>query len=80
MLNAYEDLLDQSRDLNAILSQVKVPTCIIGGTRDAIFTVEDYQKTAEALSNAKLILIEGAGHMMETVKQSELRAKIKPLL
>ena len=76
VITAYEDLINRTHDLGEILSLIKAPTCIVGGTKDAIFTVDDFKKTTEAIPNAKLILLEGAGHILETVRQTELREKI----
>ncbi|MFX0100576.1 MAG: alpha/beta fold hydrolase [Candidatus Hodarchaeota archaeon] len=80
MVTAYEDLLNRTHDWGHILKLVKAPTCIVGGTKDAIFTVEDFQKTAQDIPNANLILLEGAGHMFETVSQREMREKLQDYL
>lgn len=55
----YIDLLFKRPDL----SEVKMPALVIGGTEDALFSVEEFEQTASALG-AELIVLEGAGHQV----------------
>ncbi len=76
LVNAYKDVPNHARHGEQYLSQIHVPTFIIGGTKDKVFSKEIYEETAARIQNAKLILFEGAGHMLETVNKKELRAAI----
>ena len=51
-----------SGDRTAELRQLDVPTVVIHGTDDALIDVSGGKATAEAISGAKLVLIEGMGH------------------
>lgn len=77
LINAYTDLINQAEDREKYLAQIQIPTFIIGGTKDRVFSKEIYEETAKLIPNAKLILFEGAGHMLETVNKKELCAKIQ---
>jgi pimeloyl-ACP methyl ester carboxylesterase len=45
------------------LSEIKVPTLVIGGDKDYYCPVERLRETASGIPNAKLVLYEGKGHM-----------------
>ncbi len=77
LVNAYTDMVRLAKEREQYLAQIQAPTFIIGGTKDRVFSKEIYEETAKRISNAKLILFEGAGHLLETVKKSELKAKIQ---
>jgi pimeloyl-ACP methyl ester carboxylesterase len=46
------------------LKRVDVPTLVIHGDDDALIMVEGGYETAEAIPNAKLLIIEGMGHSL----------------
>ncbi len=77
LINAYMDMVNQTKEREKYLAQIRVPTFIVGGTRDRVFSKEIYEETEKKILNAKLILFEGAGHMLETVNKKELSAKIQ---
>jgi pimeloyl-ACP methyl ester carboxylesterase len=54
-LAARDDLTDR-------LGQIRVPALIIHGDHDSAITVDRAQALADGLSDAQLVLIEGAGH------------------
>lgn len=45
------------------LSEIKVPTLVIGGDKDYYCPVERLRETAAGIPDAKLVLYEGKGHM-----------------
>ncbi len=77
LVNAYTDMVRLAKDRERYLAQIRAPTYIIGGTRDRVFSKQNYEETEKRIPNAKLILFEGAGHLLETVKKTELKAKIQ---
>ncbi len=50
-------------DFKNQLSEINVPTLVIGGDNDFYFPEALYRETAEGIPNAKLVLYEGVGHM-----------------
>jgi pimeloyl-ACP methyl ester carboxylesterase len=76
LVNAYKDMVNTAIEREQYLSKINVPTYIIGGAKDRVFSRENYEETAARIANAKLILFENAGHMLETVDKDELRGKI----
>ena len=46
------------------LTTIRVPTLVIHGAEDPLVPVEGGKDTAEAISNAKLLIIEGMGHSL----------------
>lgn len=49
-------------DSEAKASSVKVPTLIVHGTRDAVIPYEFGERLSKAISGAKLLAVENAGH------------------
>jgi pimeloyl-ACP methyl ester carboxylesterase len=49
------------------LSSIAVPTLVIHGTADPMFPLEHGAALAEAISGARLIALEGAGHGIDRV-------------
>lgn len=60
-LRAYRFALD-GYDVRAELSQVRVRTIVLHGTRDALFALEEARRLADGLPDAELRVIDGAGH------------------
>lgn len=50
-------------DVTLHLSKITAPTCLIVGDQDPIVPPAQSRKIAEKVSNAKLVLIKGAGHL-----------------
>ncbi len=48
-----------------MVSTIKVPTLVIHGAEDPLMLVEHGKDTAEAISGAELLIIDGLGHTME---------------
>ncbi len=57
-------------DLSARLSEIKVPTLIIGTREDGIVRPSEFEKTAREISGAEAVWIAGAGHC-PTLERSE---------
>jgi pimeloyl-ACP methyl ester carboxylesterase len=54
-----------NRRLPQLLKDVKTPTLLIWGSRDVVVPVSSAKLYAAALPNARLEVIEGAGHLVE---------------
>lgn len=50
-------------DITAQLQQVNIPTLVIHGTDDRIIRADFGEAIAEMMPNAKMVLLEGIGHM-----------------
>ncbi|WP_254438185.1 alpha/beta fold hydrolase [Paenibacillus sp. DCT19] len=55
-----------SGDRRPLLSKVKVPALVIHGLDDPMFVPACGEDTAQAISDAELMLLEGMGHDMPT--------------
>jgi pimeloyl-ACP methyl ester carboxylesterase len=53
----------RSIDAAADLQTVRVPVCVIGGTRDPVIQLSETQYIADTLPTGSLYLLEDAGHM-----------------
>ncbi|KQX49610.1 MULTISPECIES: alpha/beta hydrolase [unclassified Streptomyces] len=51
-------------DLRATLAGILVPTLVVRGDRDPVLTPEDQQTMLDAVPGARLIVHEGAGHVV----------------
>jgi pimeloyl-ACP methyl ester carboxylesterase len=58
-------------DSTGALAEFHAPTLVLHGAEDAIVTEDDARSMAEALPNAELIMIPGAGHLT-AVEQPQL--------
>jgi pimeloyl-ACP methyl ester carboxylesterase len=63
-------------DLTAELPSVDVPTLVIGGTRDVITPPGESRRIARLVPAARLVMFEGAGHMLMLERTAELDALI----
>jgi len=59
-----------------LLSSIRVPTTIIVGEADTITPVEDAHAMADAIPNANLVTIAGAGHMSPTEQPAAVAAAL----
>jgi len=50
-------------DSNAFLGEISVPTLVVVGERDALTPPADSEAMVEPISNARLVLVPGAGHL-----------------
>ena len=53
---------DIHHDASESLRKIKAPTLVIGGTDDVFYPEPLIRKTAEKISNARLILYQNVGH------------------
>ncbi len=60
----------QAFDAEARVSQIKVPTLVISGDADNIVLVENSDNLAAAIPGAKLVIVQGGGHMF-FIEQAE---------
>lgn len=67
-------------DGTSILSDIVVPTLVIGATDDPLFTAEGYRKAAETIPDARLVEINGAGHEAVLGRQREFDGAIREFL
>ena len=57
-------------------SAVSVPTLVVHGTADPLFRVEHGEALARAIPDARLLLLDGAGHGVEPADWEPLAAAI----
>ncbi len=50
-------------DLTDRLGEIQAPTLVIGGERDAGYSIANFRRTADGIPNSRLIVYPGAGHM-----------------
>jgi pimeloyl-ACP methyl ester carboxylesterase len=65
-----------SGDRTERLRHLKVPTLVIHGLADRMVDVSGGRATAEAISGAELVLIEGMGHDLPSGLRAQLAARI----
>ena len=65
-----------SRRLAPLLREVQTPTLILHGAEDAIVPVDVAKQYAQALPNARLELVSGAGHLVEYEDPGAIAARI----
>jgi len=58
-----EGKAEMAHNTKTRLSEIKVPTLVIGGDKDYYCPVEKLRETAAGIPNAKLVLYKGKGHM-----------------
>jgi pimeloyl-ACP methyl ester carboxylesterase len=68
--NAYQGAL-------AAAAKVSVPVTLILGERDMMTPLKAGKALAAAISNARTIVLPGAGHMMMTERPDELLAALQ---
>lgn len=66
-----------SEDLSASAKKIVAPTLLIWGENDTATPLSDGQRLAQLIPNAKLEIIEGAGHFVHQEKPKEVAELIK---
>lgn len=64
-------------DLSDVLPRVSVPTLLVWGKHDARSPLRVAHEFAEAIPQAELVVIEGAGHMSPLERPDEVNAAIR---
>jgi pimeloyl-ACP methyl ester carboxylesterase len=64
-------------DATDLLVKINVPTLILAGTSDALIHHSESEKMAHAIPNARLRLLEGAGHLPSLEKPEEMNRELK---
>ena len=68
--NAYQDALSAA-------AKVSVPSIVIQGSRDLMTPAKGGRALAAAISNCRLVLIEGAGHMVMSERPDDVLAALR---
>ena len=63
-------------DLRAELSRITQPVLLLHGDADVIVPLEESQRLATLLPNAKLVVLRGAGHVPTMTRPAEVAAEI----
>jgi pimeloyl-ACP methyl ester carboxylesterase len=66
MISYYPALRRSGGELREMLRVIEAPTLYIFGTRDPVFTIETSRNFGTWVPNARVELIEGAGHFVQT--------------
>ncbi len=67
-------------DVRDRLAEIKVPALILVGELDEMTPPKFSQYLAEHLSDSKLVIVSGAGHIVQAEKPAEVNAAIKDFL
>lgn len=70
----------QGFDIRDRLHQITVPTIVLQGTRDLLFSVDVAQDLAAGLPNAELRIVEGAGHGLPLTHGEEVVRAVSEML
>lgn len=69
-----------AHDATPQLSEIRVPTLVIGGTDDPFFTSESYRETAAEIPESRFVEIENAGHEAVLGRRREFDGAIRDFL
>ena len=58
------------------LKEISLPTLVIHGTEDAILPLDHGQALADGIANAKLMVLEGAGHEIPEQMTEEITSRM----
>jgi pimeloyl-ACP methyl ester carboxylesterase len=67
-------------DTTASLSNIKIPTLVIGGSEDNLTPPDVMMSMADKIPNAKFVLVEDAGHMTPIENPNAVNKAIKDFL
>lgn len=67
-------------DVSDRLSSVRVPTLVIHGADDRLVPVEDGHLLAQAVSDSRLLEVEGAGHACHIERDDEVTSRLEDFL
>ncbi|MEV0900287.1 alpha/beta hydrolase [Actinoplanes sp. NPDC049802] len=76
---AHHHLMDYEKVVGTPLPAITVPTVIIHGDQDPIFTLDHAEALAEAIPGARLHVVEGMGHVYLSPGLPELLADLIPV-
>jgi len=62
LINAYEGAMEIEKNIEDLLEKIRVPTLIIVGSKDQLFSVDDCTRTRNLIKDSKLEVIEGGTH------------------
>jgi len=62
----------QEADFSSLLSQINVPTLIVGGDKDRLISPANSKKLAELIPDSRLVSIKNCGHIIPLEKPHEL--------
>jgi pimeloyl-ACP methyl ester carboxylesterase len=75
LIKAYRDF-----DVRQLLGEIHVPVLVVGGTEDRITVYKASEHLAANLPNARLVTLEGCGHMSMVEKHAEVNELIDRFL
>jgi pimeloyl-ACP methyl ester carboxylesterase len=67
-------------DRRADLPNIKVPTLLIAGEKDQAAPAKTMQRMAETIPGARIVTIQGAGHLIHLEQPAAFRAALLPFL
>jgi pimeloyl-ACP methyl ester carboxylesterase len=67
-------------DRTADLPGIRVPTLVLAGARDQIVPLDESRSMAAAMSGARLVVVEGAGHLAPVERPDEVNSAILDFL
>ena len=67
-------------ELETVMRDISVPVLLVWGTRDRLVYLSSAQRILQTLSDARLVTIEGTGHLPYEEKPEEFNAAVVPFL
>ncbi len=77
--HSLRNLREVYTPLEAVLSQLDVPTAVLWGDRDPFFNVDHGRRTADAIAGATFSVLPGAGHFLPGERPDAYVAAIESL-
>ena len=69
-----------AQDLVAPIEQIRAPTLVIGSTEDQLYPLTIAEDMARRIPRARLVVIEGAGHLSNLERPDEFNRAIAEFL
>ena len=67
-------------DFRSSLAQIRVPTLVVAGVEDRIIPIQEARELSAAISDVKLLLIPGAGHLVALEQSAAFNEALKTWL
>lgn len=71
-LGQHSDVMNAAADRHDLCAEIKVPTCIIYGDKDPVFSLKTQQDMKQTIVNSELHFIKGMGHILTKKRVGEI--------
>jgi pimeloyl-ACP methyl ester carboxylesterase len=80
LLALLKNWLHNVDELESVMGAIGVPTLLVWGTKDRFVFFSSARQVLETMPNARLITVEGAGHLPYEERPKEFNAAVVPFL